>query len=512
MSRLPLLVFVSALMVAGCGSAGSGDSGNDEWMGGSGGGSTTPGGSGGLGGNVGNEPVNAPYVPADDDLQSGANKLAAAEVFAQAGTFCPNVDSTVAPSLTLGLGDPLTMASAGRVRELLNAHRTPVPSTLREGDFVNYFHPRTSTNTPMLEFVLEMRPRVVAGYTIPLQYELYAEVRATSVSPRPDLGLVVLVDTTSTTPPDALEQAKDVLRALGNVVTPADEIKVMTTDSTQPTWLVDTSSAAQSLSSIADGLNAGVGATAADALTRALAEAQSLAHPWRRVLFVSNGSLGTPGDLTVASEYAGYSPPVFVSVASVGDAEAARDDYLGQLAHQGRGAYVHAAAPGEADRLMTKHFGELFGIAYDNVSVQLSLPWFFSVLDESTPPGFAAPQYLAPGSSMRFLLLLKACNVDLLSKLGSSPITLSASSVDVASGAVLDQNASLTVAELQPTNAGKKNLERMLATKAFVAALKAPTAGRLGEAQSLLDPLAQAQDEDAQDMLQLLSMHPVLSP
>jgi len=454
--------------------------------------------------------VTTPYAAADDDLQPELGQLAASEVFAQADTFCPGVDATVAPTLTLGVGDPSGMASAGRVRELLAAHRAPVPSSLRARDFLNYFHARGSSNAPGVEIAIEMRPRTVAGVTIPLQYELYVGVGASNLSPRPDLGLIVLVDTSSATPPDALEQAKDLLRALGKVVTPTDEVRVMTTDASQPVWSVDGTNAAASLAAIADGLEAGVGATASDALTRALAEAQVFGQPWRRVLFVSNGALGTPNDITAAANSVAATTPVYLSVASVGEAEAVHDDFLGQLAHAGRGAYVHAAAPGEADRLMTNNFGELFGTAFDDVSVKLSLPWFFSVLDESSPPGFDAPQYLAPGAAMRFPIIVKACNVDLLTKLGNSTITLSVAATDVTSGSLFTMSGGMTVAELQVASVGKPNLDLAMATKAFVAALKAPTPERLADAKSLLDPLA-SQDADASDMLSLLLMHPAYS-
>jgi hypothetical protein len=504
MSRwLSILVATWLASLSACGSSGSAS-------GYRGGGDGIPGtniGGGGGSSNGPNEPVSTPYAPASDDLNPELQPLAPTEVFAQADSFCPGIDANVAPTLTLGVGDPLGMASAGRVRELLNAHRAPVPATVRTRDFLNYFHARGSANAPTLEVALEMRPRSVAGVAIPLQYELYAEVGAMSLTTRPDLGLVVLVDTSSATPPDALEQAKDLLRAIGKVVTPTDEVLVMTTDSSLPTWTVESTSAAASLGTIADGLTAGVGATASDALTRALAEAQGLGQPWRRVLFVSNGALGSEADITLVESAVTAASPVYVSVASVGEGEAVQDDFLGKLAHAGRGAYVHAAAPGEADRLMTNNFGELFGTGFEDVSIKLSLPWFLTVLDESSPPGSTAPQFLAPGAAMRFVTIVKACNVDLMTKLGSSNVTLSVGATDVASGALLNTSGTLTLAELQPTNGVKPHLELAVATKAFVAALKAPTSTRLADAETLLTPLA-SQDPDAKDMLSLLQMHP----
>jgi len=455
---------------------------------------------------------------ADAEPELGATSETAKDAtdFSALEAKCPGVDSSYEQLLTMRVGDAHTMATAGRVREALANNRAPLPSEIRPEDLTNYYHRLSPASPdPKPSLTLQMRQRTVGQYTLDDQFELLVQLDAPKFENRPNVVLTVLVDTGPAMPPAALESAQTLLRTLGKVVLPGDAVTVLTTDPNQSARVVDTTQAESELDQFASGLSASDASDFALGLSRAFSNARSgrVAGAWNRVLYVSNGYAGHSSDISDVAAATTEGVPVLTTVASVGPADGVSDGMLRSMANMGRGAYVHIDTDSEPERLLSERFGELFGILIDNVQVTVRLPWHLSLLDETMSAGVPRPQYLAPGGSMRFLYQVRMCNAELLPKLGSLPIVAEVSGTDPVTGTPhAGGNASRPIQEML-SEVSPPALTELVATRAFIDALRGPTPSRLAEAQKLLESSSGTNtgDEYLGDMLALLKSHPAAS-
>lgn len=514
LATLAVGALLNAGMLPACTSSASGA------IGGSGGSDTQPptlpGGapSGGSGGALTGQLSSSPE-PALDASQEPSSEVM--DYTAVADTHCPGVDSAKQQRLRMSVGDGRSLATAERAKEALEQDRAPLPSEIRGEDFYNYFRdPSPAAADPKASVTLQLRHRTVAGLKLPEQLDLLVQVDAARHETRPDLALTVLVDTGPAMPPDALDDARTLLRSLGKYVTPSDKVSVLTSDPNGAAFVVDTAQASAELDQAAALLSPSDTSDLSAALQRAYQWAQDPTHvgTWNRVLLVSNGYAGTPSDITSATAAATQNVPILLNVASVGPAESVADGLLRSLSTAGRGAYFHVSGPAEPDRLFSQRFDELFGVLFDDVHVEVVLPWFMSLTDEPVPTVADDVPYLAPGGSMRFLRQIHVCHQDLTKKLGTLKISASVTGKvpgagSGAAGPIVESSRSV---QEMLTDTAPLALETYVATRAFVEALKGPTLSRLGYAEQLLVPLSQTNaNSAAKEMLSLLQRHPGLS-
>jgi hypothetical protein len=230
-------------------------------------------------------------------------------------------------------------------------------------------------------------------------------------------------------------------------------------------------------------------------------------------LLVSDGA-SDPGALpaTIAESAGDTANEIRLTALGAGSARENGHRFLRTASRFGRGAYRYLDSTAAGDALAGR-FHELFGVAMDNVSLALDIPWYFTIerpfiggVSNTSVP--IEPQYVAPDGSMTFLFRLIACSdtayKDIAGSIGAtfawtSPVDgtpqLTTHTVAVPT-AVLDQNHG--------------DLLKMLAVASYAEALRSLDQKRLNNALSLaqLDP----GNEDLIEIAGLIQKHPVLLP
>jgi Ca-activated chloride channel family protein len=231
-----------------------------------------------------------------------------------------------------------------------------------------------------------------------------------------------------------------------------------------------------------------------------------------RVLLVSDGAdhpATLPSVIATRAE-AGIGNEIRMSVLGTGAARENGHRTLRVASRFGRGAYRYLDDV-DAMQASAPSFDELFGVALDDVKLELSLPWYFSVerpflgavVDSNTP---IEPQYVAPGGTMTFLFRLIACSETAYGDVTVNAPTIEArlswlSPSDGSPGNAIESALPATLADQMPS----QELTQLLAVASYADALRTLDKKRLNHAITLLE------GAQLSEIAQLLGNHPVLT-
>jgi len=413
------------------------------------------------------------------------------------------------------------MASGARAREELNLERAPLPASIRGAEVENFYasplaHPKQLSETIWAE--LELRQTVIEGNKVPGQYDLFVGIEGKAPATRPPVALTLLVDTTLTMGEEGMKRARAALKAIASKLQPQDTVRMLTTDPGDGNGKISAAGAAGAeLASWAQGLALGPEASVLDRIPTAyeLATSQPDAAAWNRIVVVTDGQGSTsqlPQNLLNAAAMG--SPGVLLVGIGVGGKFG--ESLLYRATEYGLGPYVYLDDATAADALIGSNFDRLFGTVSSELQVSIEAPWFAEVLDpgELTPPDLRGSsdssryQYLAPGAVLRFNFRIRLCDADIITDPlnVAEKLTLTVSAKPTGQPVTESWPLSLPFEKLLGAT-NTTDMDRFDATRAYVAALKAPTAQRFKSANDLLGPLSSAWNP-AGEMLGLLARHP----
>jgi len=422
------------------------------------------------------------------------------------------------------------MASASRVRELLTAGIAPLPASIRDAEILNFYETPFAGASPLsatLDAKIEARKTVIGGVAIPNQYDLFVGLQAKLSNARPKLKVAILADTTASVGAEGLKREQAVLDSLAGGLTAADDVWVLTTNESTGTQkvsvAVNTPNSASSLGvKLALDPNE---APLANAVTRAYAALQNDiakngpdATAWYRVIVLSDGDADPNSVPPVVGESVTGSPDIHLL--TVGVRRDSSEAFLYRAAGAGRGPYVYVDDANRAGEIVGTRLERLLGVVYDNVIVNIQVPWWAEVLESSAAPsdpdlnagGSGEVQYLAPGAQMRFLFRLRVCDAQIVnySTAASLQVQLSVDAATPGAGNGPVGEISKMFKEL--LGASTPDLDKLLATRAYVSALRAPTPERFDQATQQLSAFGSQAGSTpwtpAADMLGLLAKHP----
>jgi hypothetical protein len=413
------------------------------------------------------------------------------------------------------------MASATRAREELGNNRAPLPAAVRGSEIENFYATSLSHSdavTENLAVELEMRPTVIANQTVPGQYDLFVGVEGKPLAVRPPTVLTLVVDTTTTMGAEGIARARAAVAAIGAQLQPQDRVRLLTTNDTDADKITTPGSAAAEVVQWAQSLTLGPEADLVALLSKAYSLAQMAPDPtgWNRVVVISDGE-GKTSQLpqTLIESAAHQTPPIYLVGIGVGSQFG--ESLLYRASSYGRGAYVYLDDELQADAVVGAKFERIFGILYDDVRVTVTAPWYAELLD---PGPLASPdvvltansQYLPPGGILRFTFRVRLCHPDIAKDVNeiTKPVTLKIDAQPIFGAAIPNAGDKPFKFEKLLLASPTTDSDRLTATRAFVASLRAPTTARFDEATNLLQALngQQLSWQPATDMLTLLSQHP----
>jgi hypothetical protein len=423
---------------------------------------------------------------------------------------CVQVNPDALPRLVeLVPADANASGSAGLAKEALLESRAPIPAHLRTQELLAHYAPALPV-APIAgpEVLVQLRKSpFIKGL-----FELLVAVEAPPMAPenRPPLALTLVVDTTTSIGP-VIDRSVAAITAIAQGLRAGDSVHWVTSAPDAAETLTIDGPAAPDLLDRASTLQADVdeSATSLDALLAtgySVALGQHVPGAWNRVVVISDGqgSIDAATHETVKSA-AMPGTSIHTLVVGVGKAIEHNPRMLRLLSHAGRGPYLHLYDGSAAE--LEQRFVELVGITADALSVEIQVPWYFEIqrpyLFESTAPGAAEPQYLAPGQSLVFPFRLQACDENALSV--GDPIDITIGLADAASGAAMPLTVSPTLGELLSVNSHAE-LDQTFAVVAYAEALRSLDAVRLQNAHTL------ATSANLQEIADLLLLHPAYPP
>ncbi len=412
---------------SGCGGAPNGAACTPSYAGGQGGAKEpTTTGIGGAGGEI-------PEFP---DGGTDAESDATTEIDLDAGPqFPPDPDASDAPDASLALActkleqkplvvymsadDSNSMGSPGHVREIINIGFEPNPAKIRTYEFLNYYRiayaaPPEDKLSIFPEMEITADP-VIADFQIAVRsFDAYA-------SRRP-MNFTFLVDTSGSMKGPGLERAQAAVKAIASKFIKGDIINFMTTNVTS-TRLSGHDAAGPNdatLVNLVNDLTTGGNTDLATALT----EAYGLAAKYRqdsrmnRVIFISDGGVNvgvSDTDLIAEKAADAQKEGIYLVGIGTGPALSYNDKLMNDVTEAGRGAYVYLDSPEEANRVLRDRFDETMDVAARSVHVELTLPWYFNVVEGKSTEGAVTSsmleaQNLAPNDAMVFVLKTTACD------------------------------------------------------------------------------------------------------
>lgn len=509
--------FLFALSFALAGAVGCGSSGSDS----SGGSGPTPnkGGAGGgigMGGGSGSGASGGGDV---EDLGYASEPAAAVEIPAPTSgppktpvaTVCGEYDTTEVNQIHDRPTASRVYASATRSRELIGSKQAPISPALRTDDHLNYYRVGAFDTQAGNALVpnIELRQLSIAGQLIPKRYQLFVGISAGPVAQRPPVAMTVLVDTTPSMTGEPLERARASVRAIADALHPGDHLIVMNSDQVV---LFDgaLSDPASETKGLEQKLDVGGEAQLRVPLEVALEKAAGLAalQQWTRLVLISDGQ-GDPNALPKDAIMLKSGSGVHLDAVGVGGSFVVGDAFLFRASQLGGGSYVYIDSLEEPKRILQNRFDQVFGTAYEDLTVTLDLPWFLRALDQpdvSATADAPIPQSLPPNGTASFVYSLESCHEMAPTKYGPSyQIKVGVSFVNASDGIMGSAQGGMLVSEM--LKLGAPHLDQVLAAEAYVSALRAPTKSRFQDAFDQLKPLMQPGNA-FEEMYNLLDAYP----
>ena len=341
------------------------------------------------------------------------------------------MDTAAAEAVTTD-GDPLTrsfyesaddsnsMGSPTLARELLRAHQSPDPATVRTYEFLNYYrirHPAAAAGHVAIYADAEVSQKD------PSRVSLQIGVRAVdALKVRRPISLTLALDASGSLAGVGIERERALVRALAKKLAKDDVLSVVTWNLEDSVLLSGhrvTGPNDATVLAVAEAIRPQGGSD----LHAGLRAAYALAHEnfdktWlNRVMLVSDGgaNLGVVDRNVIAVEARDADKEgIYLAGVGLGPALGYADSLMNAVTDAGRGAYVYLDSAGEAAGLFDKRFDEIVGIAARDVQVKLTVPYYFDIPDffgeaYSTDPVAIDPQHLAPGGEMIFQQVIARC-------------------------------------------------------------------------------------------------------
>lgn len=416
----------------------------------------------------------------------------------------------LAPADTNGRGSALL------AREALLEGRAPVPIHLRTHEMLNHYAPRLELGGPLLSLYMRDNPGV------PGTYELAVGVETAALAPgaRPPVVLTLAIDVTSSMLP-ALPRVHAAVSALASSLRAGDVVRWMTTN--DPPSAVSELGVVQPDDPALLALAAALSADADDQpsslsalVTGAVEAARSkvVVGAWNRIVVITDG-----GDVVDEPAYQALqqaaSEDVLALAVGVGKAFEPPPRALRLIGSGGRGPYIHVDDGGAS--VLAERFDELFGRAYDDLRIRLTVPWYFEIqrpyVFATTSADGVDPQYIAPGQALVFPFRLSTCSP--LALQFKDEIVLDVFWTQVESGAELQATVGRQLKEmLQPLDPSEQwPAEHAFAVVAYAEALRALDATRLTNALSRVEAAhALKPDPGLAEIAALIPKHPLLAP
>ena len=403
--------------------------------------------------------------------------------------LCPDVEQTE-PSLSAVVVGTNLSGSASAAREAIGRNQSPLPSDIDPQDFINYYAPAfaaSSDTEPTLNLWL-------AESELPSYYELLVAVAAPMPATRPSASLAIVVDNTQSIGESGLARAQAALLAIAQDLTAGDKVTLLS--AAQAPQGFDITAAndpafVEAVNTLALAPETDVQALILEGYTQA--QMASVTAGWNRVVLLSDGE-GDPEQLPATP------PASDIRLVAIGVAPSFGHELLRTAALRGEGPYLYLDSLEEAQRLAGR-FATLFGVAFDNVGLELTVPWYFEVErpfkgSVATAPSASGPEYVAPGGAMVFAFRLKSCHPDIATQLPNAQLTASATFGEGLTTTARSATVGTLLAEATP------ELDTVFAVITYAEALQSLDPKRLQNAYDVANTLGLSEIRD------LLSSHP----
>jgi hypothetical protein len=406
--------------------------------------------------------------------------------------LCPQIEPKLQKHLDSVLGGAQATGSATAAAEFLkNLSRSPLPVDLRTQDFLNFYAPKFSD---LADAGVSVRLQLRAG-DVPPYFDLLVALQAPELpEPRPEIDLSVVLDNTESIGEAGLERAQAVLEHLLAWLRPGDALHLLTATPGAPIEHYDAQTPLAPSLTLAPELDV------LDLLPAAYDQAKRATAPNRLVVLISDGQ-GDPLRITIPD------PSIRLAAIGIGPALEFGHRLLRSASRQGDGPYVYVDS---GERAAALDFNRLFFVWATGVSLELTLPWYFTVerpfAGGVVPASAAEKPYLAPGQTSVFLFRLVACHPDIPM---AEPSTLWASATFAASDQTQASAYGLTTTLLASP---RPQLDKAYAVLGYAEALRSLDGRRLDNARKLVETLNQnAPDPDLASIAELLALHPGLT-
>jgi len=429
------------MVCAGCSTASSRASDDDEglgggmgdggegWTGGDDGGDDGGWGEkydigGGEGGGDGGDGGDDEVPPDDDGDQPDA------------GTMC---DEENPVSLFLSPDDSNSMSAPVQAREaVLSGWNSLGAVALRTWEFFNYYtfdYPVAAPGELLLTVDMYQPDPEVAGDFL-LQIGVSSELVLDQ--DRAPMNVTLVLDASGSMTGEPMEMLKESCRAIAASLRAGDWVSMVTWDTSNAIILaghdVDGPNDPLLLSKI-DSIEPGGGTDLNGGLSAGYELALQVYDPERinRVVLVSDGGANAGiTDINLISQHAGNQNEdgIYLVGAGVGSAETYHDELMDQVTDAGKGASVFIPDADEAWKVFGDDFVNTMSVAARDVRVRVDLPPGFRLItfsgeEWSEDPEEVEPQHIAPNDAVVFHQHITSCAPELLDDQSGLTVTAS---------------------------------------------------------------------------------------
>jgi Mg-chelatase subunit ChlD len=363
--------------------------------------------------------------------ETGAPDIEEPEVLAnpedeQLEQMCPDEPDPVV--LYMSNDDSNSQASLPLVRWLIHKGQVVPQSYVRIHEFLNYY--TIASDYPVTKPAkVGMQMRRTNAETGEFALLLTAKGQQLREEDRPPFNLVFSLDTSGSMSGEPLELVKDSMRALAGELRSGDVISVVQWSDAQAVllenhWIVGPNDPA--LLAVIDGLQTGGSTNLHGGLVTAyqVGQASHIEDGINRVILMSDGGANAGvTELSVIANAAAAEDGSGIYLVGVGvGGDNYHDLLMDQLTDAGKGAYIFIDDSAEAERQFTDRFLANVAVAARNVSMRVTLPWYFGVKtfhgeEYSADPAEVEPQHLAPNDAMSFHQIISACDPEAIDEL-----------------------------------------------------------------------------------------------
>ncbi len=374
--------------------------------------------------------------------------------------------------------DSNSQADAAHLRSLIEADAWLSSfGPFRPYEIFNYYdwdYPAAPPN----ELVVDAQLRPSADDPEVYMLAIGVTSEAMSAPTRPDLNLVLSLDTSCSMGGFPMDAEREVARAIASQLREGDTLSMVEWSSSTNVLLdghAVTGNDDPLVASLVDGLIEGGGTDLAGGLVRAYSLAQANYDPAKlnRVVIVSDGGANmgvTSGQLIGANAADSEAESIYLVGVGTGEPAYYNDDLMNDVTDLGKGAYVYIDDEPEAWTQFTgEHFLQNLAVTAREVQLEMTLPEGFAVErfygeQISQDQDEVEPQNIAPNDTMMFVQTVRDCSADAAS--GALEFAFTVTWQDAQTGALDSASFVATLDEMLGNSA--RQLEKVRALTAYV--------------------------------------------